>query len=37
MERLTLEVQEAAEGALEQMEVAVGEATTATGGEEATA
>jgi hypothetical protein len=37
MERLTPEVQEAAEGAPEQMEVAVGEAATATGGEEATA
>jgi hypothetical protein len=37
MERLTPEVQEAAGGAPELMEVAVGEAATATGGEEATA
>jgi hypothetical protein len=37
MERLTPEVQEAAGGAPELMEVAIGEATTATGGEEATA
>jgi hypothetical protein len=37
MERLTPEVQEAAGGAPELMEVAVGEAVTATGGEEATA
>jgi hypothetical protein len=37
MERLTPEVQEAAGGAPEQVEVAVGEAATATGGEEATA
>jgi hypothetical protein len=37
MERLTPEVQEAVEGAPEQMEVAVGEAATATGVEEATA
>jgi hypothetical protein len=37
METLTPEVQEAAEGAPKQMEVAVGEAATATGGEEATA
>jgi hypothetical protein len=37
MERLTPEVQEAAGGAPEQMEVAVGEAATTTGGEEATA
>jgi hypothetical protein len=37
IERLTPEVQEAAEGAPEQMEVAVGKAATATRGEEATA
>jgi hypothetical protein len=37
MERLTPEVQEAAGGAPEQVEVAVGEAATATGEEEATA
>jgi uncharacterized membrane protein len=37
MERLTPEVQEAAGGAPELMEVAVGEAATANGGEEATA
>jgi hypothetical protein len=37
MERFTPEVQEAAGGAPEQMEVAVGEAAIATGGEEATA
>jgi hypothetical protein len=37
MERLTPEVQEAAEGAPEQMEVAVEGAATAIGGEEATA
>jgi uncharacterized membrane protein len=37
MERLTPEVQEAAGGAPELMEVAVGEAATATTGEEATA
>jgi hypothetical protein len=37
MERLTPEVQEAAGGAAELMEVAVGEAATATGGEEAAA
>jgi hypothetical protein len=37
MERLTPEVQDAAEGAPEQMEVAVEGAATATGGEEATA
>jgi hypothetical protein len=37
MERFTPEVQEAAGGAPELMEVAVGEAATATGGEEATA
>jgi hypothetical protein len=37
MERLTPEVQEAAGGAPKLMEVAVGEAATATGGEEATA
>jgi hypothetical protein len=37
MERLTPEVQEVAGGALELMEVAVGEAVTATGGEEVTA
>jgi hypothetical protein len=36
MERLTPGVQEAAGGAPEQMEVAVGEAATTTGGEEAT-
>jgi hypothetical protein len=36
MERLTPEVQEAAGGAPKLMEVAVGEASTATGGEEAT-
>jgi hypothetical protein len=37
MENLTPEVQEAARGVPELMEVAVGEAATATGGEEATA
>jgi hypothetical protein len=37
MERFTPEVQEAAGGAPELMEVAVGEAATTTGGEEATA
>jgi hypothetical protein len=37
MERLTPEVQEAAGGAPELMEVVVGEAATATGGEEAIA
>jgi hypothetical protein len=37
MERLTPEVQEAAEGAPELMKVAVGGAATATGGEESTA
>jgi uncharacterized membrane protein len=37
MENLTLEVQEAAGGAPEKMEVAAGEAATTTGGEEATA
>jgi hypothetical protein len=37
MERLTPEVQEAAGGAPEQVEVAVGEAATETRGEEATA
>jgi hypothetical protein len=37
MENLTPEVQEATGGAPELMEVAVGEAATATGGEEATA
>jgi hypothetical protein len=36
-ERLTPEVQEAAGGAPELMEVAVGEASTTTGGEESTA
>jgi hypothetical protein len=37
MQNLTPQVQEAARGAPELMEVAVGEAATATGGEEATA
>jgi hypothetical protein len=37
MQNLTPQVQEAARGAPELMEVAVGETTTATGGEEATA
>jgi hypothetical protein len=37
MENLTPEVQEATEGAPELMELAAGEAATATGGEEATA
>jgi hypothetical protein len=37
MQTLTPQVQEAARGAPELMEVAVGETTTATGGEEATA